>query len=402
MAVQWIKTSFLGVRYRQHKTRKHGVNFDRCYSIRYKLDGKDKEEVVGWSSEGITAEKAYKLLSEIRENIRKGLPENSLASIRAAREKIQEEEAYNKEQETKFSTTIDDFWNNVYIHKSKISKGAATLRGEILTYGKWIKNSIGMMKIRDIRQYHVENIILEASNQGKSPQTIRHIIAIISQIWNMALANEFVDGNNPCSKIKKPQKDARRMRFLSPNEACLLLKRLKERSRDAYGEAVLSLFSGLRAGEIHNLKWSDIDFERKIIFIRDPKNKKSRYAYFTPEIEDVLIDRSREQGEQDLVFPSRIGGTRVAVSAVFKRVVEEVGLNSGITDSRQKVVFHTLRHTFASWLVQKRTPLYTVAELMGHTSLAMTTRYAHLAPDNMRQAVDSISGMLNITESKIG
>ena len=131
-------------------------------------------------------------------------------------------------------------------------------------------------------------------------------------------------------------------------------------------------------------------------------NKKSRYAYFTPEIEGVLIDRNRDQGEQDLVFPSRIGGTRVAVSAVFKRVVEEVGLNSGITDSRQKVVFHTLRHTFASWLVQKGTPLYTVAELMGHTSLAMTTRYAHLAPDNMRKAVDSISGILNVTESSMG
>lgn len=86
---------------------------------------------------------------------------------------------------------------------------------------------------------------------------------------------------------------------------------------------------------------------------------------------------------------------RTQISASFKRIVEEIGLNEGISDPRQKVVFHTLRHTFASWLVQKGTPLYTVAELMGHKSLTMTSRYAHLAPENMRNAVNKISGMLD-------
>ena len=79
MAVEWVKTKFLGVRYRFHKTRKHGVGFDRCFCIRYKIQGKDKEEVAGWASEGMTAEKAYRLLSEIRENIRTGAPDTSLA-----------------------------------------------------------------------------------------------------------------------------------------------------------------------------------------------------------------------------------------------------------------------------------------------------------------------------------
>lgn len=72
MAVQWYKTKFLGVRYREHPTRKHGIRPDRCFSIRYKLDGKDKEEAIGWASEGWTAEKAYAQLSRIRENIRTG------------------------------------------------------------------------------------------------------------------------------------------------------------------------------------------------------------------------------------------------------------------------------------------------------------------------------------------
>ena len=73
MAVKWFKTSYLEVRYREHTTRKHGgVRPDRCYSIRYKIDGKDKEEVVDWSSEGIAQEIAFKRLSELRENLRSG------------------------------------------------------------------------------------------------------------------------------------------------------------------------------------------------------------------------------------------------------------------------------------------------------------------------------------------
>jgi len=70
MAYTWHKTNFLGVRYREHPKRKHGVRFDRCFSIRYKILGKDKEEVVGWSSEGKSAEDAFRLLSIIRENVR--------------------------------------------------------------------------------------------------------------------------------------------------------------------------------------------------------------------------------------------------------------------------------------------------------------------------------------------
>ena len=97
------------------------------------------------------------------------------------------------------------------------------------------------------------------------------------------------------------------------------------------------------------------------------------------------------------------------VSDTFARTVDELGLNNTgeviqdkdgndipvrITDARQKVVFHTLRHTFASWLVQQGTPLYTVAELMGHSTLEMSRRYSHLAPDTLRKAALSLQGHL--------
>ncbi|MEI3479059.1 MAG: site-specific integrase [Bilophila sp.] len=174
---------------------------------------------------------------------------------------------------------------------------------------------------------------------------------------------------------------------------------LAERSKDTHDAAILSLFAGLRAGEIHSLTWADIDFANGTIYIKDPKNKHSRYAFITPEIAAVLRSRV-EEGKTGLIFPSTVGTRREAVSDSFERAVKVLGLNNHIVDSRQKVVFHTLRHTFASWLVQRGTPLYTVAELMGHTSLEMTKRYAHLAPDTMRQAAMGL--FWRITKKRYG
>ena len=100
----------------------------------------------------------------------------------------------------------------------------------------------------------------------------------------------------------------------------------------------------------------------------------------------------RERGENsELVFPSERGGKIVQVSDSFDRTVAHLGLNEGITDDRNRVVFHTLRHTFASWLVESGVDLYTVKELMGHGTLAMTERYSHLDPDTLQRAVKTMT-----------
>lgn len=88
MAIVWIKTNFLGVRYREHPHRKHGGNRpDKCFYIRNKVDGKTRDESVGWSSEGVTAESAFRLLSQLRENNRIGRGPRTLAELRAENEK---------------------------------------------------------------------------------------------------------------------------------------------------------------------------------------------------------------------------------------------------------------------------------------------------------------------------
>lgn len=87
MGIQWKKTNFLGIRYREHPTRKHGGNRpDKCFYIHYKVGDKTKDEAVGWSSEGVTAESAFKILSQLCENIKLGTGPKTLADLRMANE----------------------------------------------------------------------------------------------------------------------------------------------------------------------------------------------------------------------------------------------------------------------------------------------------------------------------
>lgn len=200
------------------------------------------------------------------------------------------------------------------------------------------------------------------------------------------------------------------MRFLTEDEASRILSELELHSPDMRDIALLSLYTGMRAGEIHSLRWGNINFSDGSIAILDPKSKKNRIAFMTPEVKTMLTSRYEHQPKTQFVFPSKNGKQRKEVSETFNRVVNLLGLNDTgefqndgtgakipirITDARHKVVFHTLRHTFASWLVQRGVPLYTVAELMGHSTIDMTRRYSHLAPDSLRKAAMTVGGILS-------
>jgi integrase len=414
MPVIWKKVkNYLGVRYREHRERKHGVVPDRCFSIRYKVkvNGKykDKEEVVGWASEGMNPEKASKKLSVIRENIRSGIGPQSIAATRDANTQQAEEEEKARRLKERSQITFSEFWQSEYLPAAEATKKPTTMESERWLYSKWIAPALGDIPLQNIDAGKLEKLALYAQKSGKSAATIRYILAIVSQVWNKAAARDLVQGDSPSRRVKKPRQDNRRVRFLSPDEARTLLATLALRSMDIHDTALLSLFCGLRAGEIHALKWGDIDQENEIIHIRDPKNKNDRHAFITQEAKEMFARRYAAQAKSELVFPATNGEQRRWVSDTFSRTVDDMGLNdtgkfttneSGesvpvkIADARQRVVFHTLRHTFASWLVQDGTPLYTVAELMGHNSLEMTRRYSHLDPDSLRKATMSLQGKL--------
>lgn len=231
------------------------------------------------------------------------------------------------------------------------------------------------------------------ADAGRAPRSAHYCLAVVRQVYNHARRLDVFSGDNPVSKVKKPTEDNRRLRFLSHDEATKLLEALKEKSQDVHDMALLSLHCGLRAGEVFSLTWSDIDKSFSMLTLRNTKSGKTRVVYSTEKVTSML-QRRLKNATGELVFPAKSGGKVKQISDSFDRAVASVGLNHGITDSRQKVVFHTLRHTYASWLVAMGTDLYTVKELMGHGSLAMTERYAHLAPDKLQRAVRQLDDNL--------
>ncbi len=158
--------------------------------------------------------------------------------------------------------------------------------------------------------------------------------------------------------------------------------------------ALVALHCGLRAGEIFNLKGQDLDFDNHLIHIADPKNRHPRKAYMTEDVK-TMLHRRHPTSAGVTVFNARDGGSIKNVSRTFARITDKIGLNNGIDDSRYKVVFHTLKHTFASWLALNGETIQTIAELLGHRTLAMTQRYSHLAADHKKRAVLAMEKLFN-------
>ncbi len=393
MSTQWIKAS-KGIRYREHATRKHGKRADRYYTLVYKLDGKTISEGVGWWSDGVKQEDCEKILMTLRTNQKSGIGAKTYKEMRE--ENIEKHEQIKEQREQEKSLTIRGIFENGYLALQRANnKNVKSIQYELNVLNKYLdpffKNTplkkIDVRKMDNFKAY-LNNIVSERTNKPLSDSSKRYIITIISQIFNYAISRIDSTLQNPVRLISKPRSDNKRERFLTVDEASRLLAALKEKSINTHDIALLSLFCGLKAGEILALTWIDINFDGKTIFIRDPKNKESRHAHMTAEIETMLKNRFNGQALNERIF------TNTEISHTFERTVQELGLNEGRDDRRDRIVFHTLRHTFASWHAQRGTPLYTISTLLGHKSLSMTQRYSHLCPNTEKLASMALQGIL--------
>jgi len=150
------------------------------------------------------------------------------------------------------------------------------------------------------------------------------------------------------------------------------------------------LYTGMRKGELELLTWDDIDLERRMIYIR-PKEKRTknkmrpRAMRMHPDIFKVIKQRQKLNESNIYVFTTMDGNKygRSVWRNMLKRAMKKVDVNSG--------GIHTFRHSFASHCIQNGMDLYRLNYLMGHTTLKMTMRYSHLAPDKF----DNIENYLN-------
>ena len=382
---RYKSTQYAGVRYREHKSRKHNGKPDRYFLIRYKNKGKSIEESVGWASARMNAQKANKLRAEITENIRLGRPPQSIREKRELEAKRREEEEQDRQRQEQEMVTFGELGEE-YIKWAKGSK--RSWRDDEQRYNSHLRPVLADKPLKEISSFDLEQLKAKLLKEKLAPATVKHCLVLIRQMYNKAVAWGWYTGDNPIKQVKLPTIKNKRHRFLSHEEADRLLEELKKSSLQVHDQALISLHCGLRFGEIAKLIWADLDFTHDIIQVRDPKGD-NRQAFMTDEVKEALLARMpKRKKPTELVFKDRSGKkAQTGVSNAFDRTVKKLGFNEGVTDRRDRVVFHSLRHTFASWLAIQGESLLTIRELMGHKSIEMTMRYSHLIPDQKRKAV---------------
>ena len=395
---KWISTRFKGVRFYEHPTRKHGVKFDRYIAIHYQKDGKRIEEGIGWTSErdpedgkNWTAAKAALVLERLKGAARHGKKEapTRISEQRERERERREAERRAEEQAKAEGVTFGRYFENAYFPTFEVGRKKQTTRKAKEHFKNWIEPVIGNTPLKNLKPFAIEKIKKNVLHAGKAPRTLQYIFATIRQIWNHARLDGLVSGDSPTKSVKIPKLDNRRVRFLSHAEAETLLNALQERERRTHDMALLSLHTGLRFGEISALKWSHVDTERGMIRVMDPKGGQGRAVYLTEQVK-AMFEALERRGPDDYVFVKEGKEKLNDAPKAFAEVVAGLELNKGITDRRQKVTFHSLRHTFASWHAMAGTDIYTLKELLGHSVIQMTERYSHLAPGTLQNATRTL------------
>jgi integrase len=184
----------------------------------------------------------------------------------------------------------------------------------------------------------------------------------------------------PKSRVEKEAQG--RLRWLTPEEAARLLSACREAKSPILADLVeFCLFTGARQAEALTLVWERVDRSRGVVLLEETKSGRRREIPLNCETDAVLVRRApRPSG---LVFGS-------SSWYAFRTSWERAVVAAKIGNFR----FRDLRHTFASWAVQRGATLQEVKDLLGHSSLAMVMRYAHLSPEHLRTAVGRLDGLL--------
>jgi len=231
---------------------------------------------------------------------------------------------------------------------------------------------IAEIGINEVERYKAKRI------REVTAVTLNHELSVLKNVFNRAVEWGIL-GENPVVLIKKVPEKGSRLRYLSFDE----IKRLLASCKGILFVIVsIALNTGMRKSEILNLKWQDIDFENLIIRLDVTKSGKRRDIPIRSDLATIIQSLPKIN---EYLFPNHDKHLK-SVKKAFRTAT----IKAGIDDFR----FHDLRHTFASQLVMSGIDLATVKELMGHSTIEMTMRYAHLSPDHRRAAIELLGSKI--------
>jgi integrase len=219
------------------------------------------------------------------------------------------------------------------------------------------------------------------------PGTVLHKLRVLSSVFTAAVKDFGVLDSNPMLKVRMPAQPQGRVRWLTDEERGKLLTSCQESHNDRlYLLCLCALASGMRPTELLNIRWKDIDLVTGVAQLERTKTKRRRSIPMTGLALEMLRALRENHPNDEYIFPAT---NRSAPSRSYRKAWEHALKRAGL--SGRDIVFYSLRHTTASYLVQAGVPLYTVSGVLGHTSPTTTAIYAHLTTDTLRNALETMT-----------
>ena len=389
MARQWIKTTFVGVRFREHETRKHGVRPDRYFCVRYKLDGKDKEEGLGWSSEGMTAQKAAERLAELKQAQRNGQGPRTLAEKREQADARRKAEQAAMAREARQGVTFDAFWQDDYVIALRNRVKPESWQKEEAHFKFWLSPTLGKLPLREITETDLERVQDKIRAANLSDRSHEYIMGTFRRVWKHAFKRKIMAVECPVGKLDIPKPVNTRLRVLTPEEIQALLAELATTDQTAHDLTVFALLTGCRASEAFKLRWEHVDFTREAALFPETKNREPREVFLAADVLDML--KRRGPGKTgEYVFTKRDGTPYDAAPSSFKSALKRLGFNEGRAP-RDMATFHNLRHSAATYAARRGVPVKDMQTIFGWKTPSMVFRYAKGSEDVQRRAMKGLA-----------
>ena len=395
-------TAAPGIRYRKHATRKHGAQFDRYFTLRFSVAGKQVEEALGWASEGWTVAKAQETLAELRKAKRTGqgpatLREKAEASRRAERERAEAEEAHARRQKT-----VRYLWDRYSKEVAAVDNKPSTIAEKTRMWTRRIEPAIGHLKINDVSEEDTGAVVRASLRLDAADRVIGgraaagNVYRLMHHMFRKALQWKLRarEAGNPLENVSEPRVP-RRERLLSGNEIGALMKTLDAADNDGSEHPQITaairaaILTGARISELLSLRWQDIGRDEMEVHLPDTKTGFSRRPISAAAL--AVLDGVGRMPGVEYVFRAVTRPTApLAYSTVekaFSRIVSRAGI--------ERCSLHTIRHWFATMTANSVNNARVGMALTGHKSHSAYMNYIHGDKEQARALADQLAALAN-------
>jgi integrase len=249
----------------------------------------------------------------------------------------------------------------------------------------WVKN-IGHCLLADITPATISE---HKSKMTQSAATVDKYIKNLSHAFSVAVNDWGWLNDNPVKKVKSPKLPRGRVRFLDDDERTKLLKACKESPNPLlYPCVILALSTGMRQAEQMELVWKDVNLKEGFLILHETKNGERRRVTLAGASLELLKEHAKVRRiDTQLLFPSERNPQKpIDLRKAFTNALQQAGIND--------FHWHDLRHCTASYLAMNGASLAEIAEVLGHKTLAMVKRYAHLSDGHVSNVVASMNAKI--------